>query len=71
MKLRKAWTAGYRAALEKFALNPPTQVDEFLANVENGKDAPHDPTMDKLDAPALPQDQGAEMGQATGSTVPC
>lgn len=38
--IRTAYQAGCRAALEKLALAPPTQVDEFVQNVEQGKDIP-------------------------------
>lgn len=38
--IRIAYEKGVRAALAKFALGPPTQVDDFVANVEHGKDAP-------------------------------
>lgn len=30
--------AGAHAALAKFALGPPTQVDQFIADIEHGKD---------------------------------
>ena len=36
--IRLAYANGRRAAFAKFALGPPTQVDEFMANVEHGKD---------------------------------
>lgn len=36
--IRLAYARGCRAAFRKFALGPPTQVDQFVANVENGKD---------------------------------
>lgn len=36
--IRPAYTEGCRAAFRKFALGPPTQVDQFVADVENGKD---------------------------------
>ena len=41
--LKQAFAAGYRAALLKFALDPPTQVDAFVDSVEQGKDVPQDP----------------------------
>jgi hypothetical protein len=44
--LRHVFDAGRRAAFNKFALNPPTQVDDFVASVESGKDVPNDPSTD-------------------------
>lgn len=38
--LKQAYTQGQHAALKKFALGPPTQVDQFVADVEHGKDVP-------------------------------
>lgn len=38
--IRTAYEKGRRAALEKFALAPPTQVDEFVQSIEQGKDVP-------------------------------
>lgn len=38
--IKAAYFAGYRSALRKFALGPPTQVDQFVADVESGKDIP-------------------------------
>lgn len=38
--IRTAYEKGRRDALAKFALAPPTQVDEFVQNVEAGKDIP-------------------------------
>jgi hypothetical protein len=40
MNLHQAYVAGHRHALEKFALGPPTQVDDFIANVEHAQDVP-------------------------------
>lgn len=44
--IKHAFERGHRDALRKFALAPPTQVDQFVADVETGKDvAPaHDMT---------------------------
>lgn len=42
--LQAAYARGARAALEKFALGPPTQVDQFMADVEQGKDVPPEAT---------------------------
>jgi hypothetical protein len=41
-----AYTNGARAAAHRFkiALGPPTQVDQFMADIESGKDVP--PPMD-------------------------
>jgi hypothetical protein len=36
--LGRMYQRGAAAALEKFALGPPTQVDQFMADVESGKD---------------------------------
>jgi len=36
--IRSAYARGCRAAFRKFALGPPTQVDQFVADVESGKD---------------------------------
>lgn len=38
--LKQAFQNGRVAALRKFALGPPTQVDQFVADVEMGKDVP-------------------------------
>lgn len=38
--IKAAYLAGCRSALRKFALGPPTQVDQFVADVEGGKDVP-------------------------------
>ncbi len=38
--IKTAYLAGCQSALRKFALGPPTQVDQFVADVENGKDIP-------------------------------
>lgn len=44
--LRRVWYQGWDQGFRKFALAPPTQVDEFMQNVENGKDVPEDPSTD-------------------------
>jgi antitoxin component of RelBE/YafQ-DinJ toxin-antitoxin module len=78
VRIRQAYEAGYRAALEKLALDPPTQVDSFVANVESGKDMPFDPSMqvpenapgiegENPEAPILPQDEAMALGQPTGA----
>jgi hypothetical protein len=43
MKLATAYRLGCAKALEKLALGPPTQVDQFVADVESGKDVPPEP----------------------------
>ena len=40
MRLSTAYALGRAKALEKLALGPPTQVDQFVADVESGKDVP-------------------------------
>lgn len=44
---------GVKAAFAKFALDPPTQVDQFMAAVESGKDIPP-PMGDPMD-PSMSQ----------------
>jgi hypothetical protein len=46
--IKRAYALGCRTAFGKFALDPPTQVDQFIADVEQGKDvvpAPEAPPM--------------------------
>lgn len=38
--IRDAYDKGRKDALAKLALAPPTQVDEFVQNIEAGKDIP-------------------------------
>lgn len=38
--LKQAYKRGCAAAAVKFALGPPTQVDQFVADIEMGKDVP-------------------------------
>ncbi len=38
--LRVAYENGIKAVLVKLGLGPPTQVDQFMANIESGKDIP-------------------------------
>lgn len=47
----------FATGLEKLALTPPTQVDSFMAAVENGKDVPIDPTS------SVPGDQSGIVGE--------
>jgi hypothetical protein len=55
--LKQAYTRGWRAALQKFALGPPTQVDQFMADVEHGQDVP-------------PEAATPPMSHAPGETLP-
>ena len=55
--LNRLYVAGVRAAFTKFALGPPTQVDQFMADVESGKDVP-------------PEAAAAPMAQVPGGTPP-
>ncbi len=43
--LKHAYENGGMAALRKFALGPPTQVDQFVSDVEAGKDVPPESAM--------------------------
>lgn len=60
--LRQAYEKGARAAAARFkiALGPPTQVDQFMANVESGKDIP--PT----DVPPMSHPPGETMPALDG-----
>lgn len=62
MSLRHVWTAGYRSAFKKFALSTPTQVDAFMADVENGKDVPPEAALGQSGPPSG-LDQLAQMQQ--------
>ena len=77
MTLKLSYALGTRAAFLKFALEPPTQVDAFIANVESGKDMPPSPETDipqnipgilgeNPDAPPMPEEPGIALGGATG-----
>jgi hypothetical protein len=50
--IRHAYQQGVRDACIKFALAPPTQVDQFVADVDQGKDVP--PPSLSMDAPQPP-----------------
>lgn len=43
--IRKAFAIGCKTAFAKFALGPPTQVDQFIADVEQGKDVAPEPAL--------------------------
>lgn len=49
--LKTAFTGGRQAALRKFALGPPTQVDQFVADVEMGKDVPPEAAQPPMPGP--------------------
>jgi hypothetical protein len=55
--LKTSFVRGYAAAFRKMALSPPTQVDDFLAHVESGKDMPIDPSSSINGAPMAPPAQ--------------
>ena len=57
--LSQHYKQGVHTAFLKFALAPPTQVDEFVAGVESGKDVPLDPSTD-----AMPMDGVSESADA-------
>jgi hypothetical protein len=67
MKLATAYRLGRAKALEKLALGPPTQVDQFVADVESGKNVP--PAPPPMAQGALPALDGT-MPLETGSTSP-
>lgn len=43
--MKIAYAHGCKAAFGKFALDPPTQVDQFIADVEQGKDVAPEPAL--------------------------
>lgn len=45
MTIRTASKLGAARAMTKHALGPPTQVDQFVADVESGKDVPPEPSL--------------------------
>ena len=61
--LKDMYQRGVKAALMKFALDPPTQVDQFMAAVESGKDIPPVATPPMSPAPG-------EMPTALDGTMP-
>jgi len=71
--LKDAYTKGWRAALEKFALGPPTQVDQFVADVEHGKDVapePNVPPMSHAPGEGLPALDGTFPMQLPSTSPP-
>lgn len=71
--IKAAYQHGLQAALRKFALGPPTQVDQFVADVESGKDVPPEPAMPPAPGPPAALDGTIPMAQlpsfGAGSTV--
>jgi hypothetical protein len=69
MKLATAYKLGRAKALEKLALGPPTQVDQFVADVESGKDVPPEPPpMAQGTPPALDGTMPLDMGSTSPPT---
>lgn len=62
MKIATAYQLGRAKALEKLALGPPTQVDQFVADVEQAQDVP--PTA------AMPPMAGGPPPPALDGTTP-
>lgn len=65
--IKNAYAHGCKAAFGKFALDPPTQVDQFIAEVEQGKDVAPEPTMPMSLDGTTPMPPLPSFG--TGSTV--
>ena len=72
--IRQAYQRGITDALAKFALAPPSQVDQFVADVEQGKDAPPPAPMDPMASmgppPALDGTTPLQMPSATPTAAP-
>jgi hypothetical protein len=69
MKLSVAYRLGRAKALEKLALGPPTQVDQFVSNVESGKDVPPaPPPMAQGAPPALDGTTPLDIGSTSPPT---
>ena len=71
--LKQAFQNGRGAALRKFALGPPTQVDQFVADVDMGKDVPPEAAMPPMPGPPAALDGSVPMipppSLGSGSTV--
>lgn len=50
--IRLSFESGARAARVKFALGPPTQVDQFVADVEHGQDIPPQAALPPMSQPS-------------------
>lgn len=59
--LKNMYARGVKHALAKFALGPPTQVDQFMADVESGKDVAPEPGLPPMSHPP---------GAALDGTIP-
>jgi hypothetical protein len=68
--LKQSYARGCRDALEKLALSPPTQVDDFVANVESGKDVPPDPSAMRPPAPDMGAGTPPEAGEDVSGLPP-
>lgn len=62
--LAETYARGVRAARMKFALAPPTEVDQFMAEVEQGKDVPPEPAL-----PPMPGAPSADLPALDGTTA--
>lgn len=70
MKLATAYALGRAKALEKLALGPPTQVDQFVADVESGKDVPPPPPPMAQGPAAMPAALDGTMPLSTSPPTP-
>jgi len=70
--LKQAYMNGLKAALVKFALGPPTQVDQFMADIEHGKDIPPTdvPPMSHVPGEGLPALDGTIPLQMPSTSPP-
>ncbi len=66
--LKRAYAQGLRAAFEKMALDPPGPVDEFIQQVEEGKDVPPTDAETPSSLP-LPEDPKAGVGATTSKVA--
>lgn len=67
--LKTMFRRGVKDAFAKFALGPPTQVDQFMADVESGKDVMPDPALPPM-SHALGESLPALDGTTPLSTSP-